>query len=92
MTRGTVFPGVTFAPLKRLHYRYHSTVERFSKATTMTSPSTIPHKFLSAGNELGVVAVGFSGGQVAAPVLIAILYKRAPSQLANFLSKSANQA
>ncbi|KAL9132195.1 MAG: hypothetical protein Q9175_006574 [Cornicularia normoerica] len=29
----------------------------------MTSPSTIPHKFLSAGNELGVVAVGFSGGQ-----------------------------
>ncbi|CAF9924647.1 Arginase, catabolizes arginine to ornithine and urea [Imshaugia aleurites] len=29
----------------------------------MTSPSTIPPKFLSAGNELGVVAVGFSGGQ-----------------------------
>lgn len=33
----------------------------------MTSPSTIPPKFLSAGNELGVVAVGFSGGQVKTP-------------------------
>lgn len=30
----------------------------------MTSPSTIPTKFLSEGNQLGVVAVGFSGGQV----------------------------
>ena len=30
----------------------------------MTSPPTISPKFLSAGNELGVVAVGFSGGQV----------------------------
>ena len=30
----------------------------------MTSPSTIPFKFLSKGDELGVVAVGFSGGQV----------------------------
>ncbi|KAL8875420.1 MAG: hypothetical protein Q9192_009047, partial [Flavoplaca navasiana] len=29
----------------------------------MTSPSTIQPKFLSNGNELGVVAVGFSGGQ-----------------------------
>ncbi|MCJ1246631.1 Arginase, catabolizes arginine to ornithine and urea [Trapelia coarctata] len=29
----------------------------------MTSPSTIPQKFLSKPNELGVVAVGFSGGQ-----------------------------
>jgi len=29
----------------------------------MTSPSTIPTKFLSNGNNLGVVAVGFSGGQ-----------------------------
>ncbi|KAL2039493.1 hypothetical protein N7G274_007765 [Stereocaulon virgatum] len=29
----------------------------------MTSPSTISPKFLCAGNELGVVAVGFSGGQ-----------------------------
>ena len=34
----------------------------------MTSPSTISPKFLSAGNELGVVAVGFSGGQVSAPL------------------------
>ena len=33
----------------------------------MTSPSTIPPKFLSAGNELGVIAVGFSGGQVLHP-------------------------
>lgn len=32
----------------------------------MTSPSTISPKFLSASNELGVVAVGFSGGQVTA--------------------------
>ena len=30
----------------------------------MTSPSTIPLKFLSKGDELGTVAVGFSGGQV----------------------------
>lgn len=30
----------------------------------MTSPSTVPPKFLSADNELAVVAVGFSGGQV----------------------------
>lgn len=29
----------------------------------MTSPSTVQPKFLSRGNELGVVAVGFSGGQ-----------------------------
>lgn len=29
----------------------------------MTSPSTIQSKFLSQSNELGVVAVGFSGGQ-----------------------------
>ncbi|KAI9871532.1 MAG: Arginase, catabolizes arginine to ornithine and urea [Pleopsidium flavum] len=29
----------------------------------MTSPSTIQPKFLAKGNELGVVAVGFSGGQ-----------------------------
>ncbi|KAI4204310.1 MAG: hypothetical protein LQ350_001290 [Teloschistes chrysophthalmus] len=29
----------------------------------MTSPSTIKPKFLSNGDELGVVAVGFSGGQ-----------------------------
>jgi len=30
----------------------------------MTSPSTIPQKFLSRPSELGVIAVGFSGGQV----------------------------
>lgn len=30
----------------------------------MTSPSTIAAKFLPRGDELGVVAVGFSGGQV----------------------------
>ena len=30
----------------------------------MTSPSTIPSKFLSNPGDLGVVAVGFSGGQV----------------------------
>lgn len=30
----------------------------------MTSPPTIQPKFLYNGNDLGVVAVGFSGGQV----------------------------
>ncbi len=30
----------------------------------MTSPPTVQPKFLPTGNELGVVAVGFSGGQV----------------------------
>lgn len=30
----------------------------------MTSPSTIEQKFVSKPNQLGVVAVGFSGGQV----------------------------
>lgn len=34
----------------------------------MTSPSTIRQKFLSNPNELGVVAVGFSGGQVRPPL------------------------
>ena len=31
----------------------------------MTSPPTISPKFLANGDDLGVVAVGFSGGQVA---------------------------
>lgn len=30
----------------------------------MTAPSTIPQRFISKPNELGVVAVGFAGGQV----------------------------
>lgn len=30
----------------------------------MTQPSTIMQKFLDKPNQLGVVAVGFSGGQV----------------------------
>lgn len=30
----------------------------------MTSPSTIPQRFIPKADELGVVAVGFSGGQV----------------------------
>lgn len=30
----------------------------------MTSPSTLQSKFLSKDNDLGIVAVGFSGGQV----------------------------
>ncbi|KAI1609020.1 arginase [Exophiala viscosa] len=34
-----------------------------SKHDAMTSPSTIQQKFLSAPSELGVVLVGFSGGQ-----------------------------
>lgn len=33
------------------------------ETSDMTSPSTIPQKFLSAPSELGVVLVGFSGGQ-----------------------------
>ena len=44
----------------------------------MTSPSTIPPKFLSAGNELGVVAVGFSGGQVIESAFLSISYKNSP--------------
>lgn len=43
----------------------------------MTAPSTIKQRFLSQPNELGVVAVGFSGGQVSEPLL-------APLQLAPF--------
>jgi hypothetical protein len=30
----------------------------------MTAPSTISQKFVSKPNQLGVVAVGFAGGQV----------------------------
>lgn len=30
----------------------------------MTQPSTIKQRFLERPNELGVIAVGFSGGQV----------------------------
>jgi arginase len=36
---------------------------RFHSPSNMTSPSTIRPKFLTAPSELGVVAVGFSGGQ-----------------------------
>jgi len=36
----------------------------FKQSTKMTSPPTIQPKFLSRGDELAVVAVGFSGGQV----------------------------
>lgn len=38
----------------------------------MTSPSTIVPKFLSRPNELGVVAVGFSGGQVKFRTLVEV--------------------
>lgn len=34
-----------------------------ANGSTMTAPSTIPQKFLTAPADLGVVAVGFSGGQ-----------------------------
>ena len=73
------FLGPILAPLKRLHHRHHSTVERLLKATIMTSPSTISPKFLSADNDLGVIAVGFSGGQVKSPVSVPMLYKRPPT-------------
>jgi hypothetical protein len=33
----------------------------------MTAPSTIKQRFLSKPNQLGVVAVGFNGGQVRIP-------------------------
>lgn len=33
----------------------------------MTTTSMVQPKFLTRGNELGVVAVGFSGGQVRFP-------------------------
>lgn len=37
----------------------------------MTSPSTITQRFLSNPQQIGVVAVGFNGGQVQYPDLIA---------------------
>lgn len=70
---GIFFLATSCTSLKRLVRRHHSTIKRLLKATTMTSPSTISPKFLSAGNELGVVAVGFSGGQVSAHLLIFVL-------------------
>lgn len=83
--------------LRTLLHRHPSTFERLWKtAIIMTSPSTISPKFLSAGNELGVVAVGFSGGQVNAFSLMSIPYKRVPTSnaepLANISHTSANQA
>jgi hypothetical protein len=36
----------------------------------MTSSAMIQPKFLKTGKELGIVAVGFSGGQVRLPSLI----------------------
>ena len=39
----------------------------------MTHPSTITQRFLSRSNQLGVVAVGFNGGQVGMPVTVQLL-------------------
>lgn len=41
----------------------------------MTSAPTSQPKFLPARNELGVVAVGFSGGQVSSPTSAAARYE-----------------
>jgi hypothetical protein len=38
--------------------------EEKEKPAKMTAPSTIPQRFIPKADELGVVAVGFSGGQV----------------------------
>jgi hypothetical protein len=45
---------------------YHNRKTDFveSKITTMTSAPQIEPKFLANKHDLGVVAVGFSGGQV----------------------------
>lgn len=41
----------------------------------MTAPSTIAQRFLSKPNQMGVVAVGFNGGQVmTSSIYLAILY------------------
>ena len=80
MIRGIFFLKHSLAPLTTSHPRHHSTFERLLKATVMTSPSTIAPKFLSTGNELGVVAVGFSGGQVSTYEFITTPYKRTLSQ------------
>ena len=61
---------------RTLNYRCSATARRallilpstLSTSFRMTSPSTIAPKFLSTNNELGVVAVGFSGGQVTFPL------------------------
>lgn len=53
----------------------------------MTSPSTITPKFLSVDSGLGVIAVGFSGGQVNAFRFLSIPYKRAPTPSAELLAK-----
>lgn len=39
-------------------------MDNMTDPTTMTSAPSVQPKFLPTRNELGVVAVGFSGGQV----------------------------
>ncbi|KAL9624505.1 MAG: hypothetical protein Q9160_001169 [Pyrenula sp. 1 TL-2023] len=52
---------------KYSYFNYRSSDDPFTACSPcrsdMTSPSTIKQKFLSKPSELGVVAVGFSGGQ-----------------------------
>ena len=55
---------VKYVLLSKIPYSANEISVQASFRTIMTSPSTISPKFLSASNELGVVAVGFSGGQV----------------------------
>lgn len=43
------------------------------KSEAMTQPSTIPQRFVSKPNQLGIVAVGFSGGQVRIICFILVL-------------------
>ena len=45
------------------HANGHSSGHSNGTKSTMFAPSTIPQKFVSSPSDLGVVAVGFSGGQ-----------------------------
>jgi hypothetical protein len=46
--------------------RYKSLTFDSSSSSEIMDAPTIQPKFLKKGNELGIVAVGFSGGQVSA--------------------------
>ncbi|KAF3387048.1 Arginase [Penicillium rolfsii] len=58
--------------------------------STMTQPSTIPSRFLSHPNQLGVVAVGFNGGQdpdhrnMKKPRAVSAVTERLSSQVYNY--------
>jgi hypothetical protein len=54
--------------------RYKSlTFDSSSSSSEIMDAPTIQPKFLAKGNELGLVAVGFSGGQASKPQPISLL-------------------